>query len=303
MIQLPKEPLISIIALNWNQLEVTCQFLESTRLFTYKNYEILIIDNGSKEDPTAYINAQQYPNTRVLRSEVNLGFTGGNNWGMREAKGEYYFIVNNDTEVTDNLLEALLEPFFMDEKIGVSGPKIRYFEPRDMLQYVGFGPINPYTGRTFAVGYQESDHGQYDVGSYTHGAHGGAMMVKKEVVDKVGMFPEKFFIYYEEWDWCLRILRAGYKIYYTPKGLIYHKESVTMGKESAIKAYYHTRNRIMLMRRNVDMMHFIVFLLFFCFLTAPKFIFNYIRKGQWQHLKSFFKAIGWNLTHSKQSAS
>lgn len=296
-------PLVSIITLNWNQLEVTCQFLESTRHFTYPHYEILVIDNGSKEDPTAYINEQNYPNTRVLRSEVNLGFTGGNNWGMRQAKGDYYFIVNNDTEATPGLLEALLEPFAMDPMIGVTGPKIRYFEPSDMLQYVGFGPINQFTGRTFAVGYQETDHGQHDASGYTHGAHGGAMMVKREVADKVGMFPEKFFIYYEEWDWCLRILKAGYKIYYTSKGLIFHKESVSMGRESAIKAYYHTRNRILLMRRNVDWFHFIGFLFFFIFLTAPKFILKYIRGKQWEHLKAFLRAIGWNLVHSKQSAS
>src|SRR5690348_15305701 len=105
-------PLVSIIILNWNQTKVTCEFLESTRRLEYKNYEILVCDMGSEVDPTEYINSQNYPNTKVLRSETNLGFTGGNNWGMREAKGDFIFIVNNDTEVTPNLLNVLIEPFY-----------------------------------------------------------------------------------------------------------------------------------------------------------------------------------------------
>ncbi|MES1160894.1 MAG: glycosyltransferase family 2 protein, partial [Bacteroidota bacterium] len=253
---LKDQPLISIVTLTWNQTEVTCQFLESTRNLTYKNYEILVCDMGSNIDPTAQINAASYPNTRVLRSEKNLGFTGGNNWGMRQAKGDFVFIVNNDTEVTPELLDVLVEPFFEDSTIGVTCPKIRFYQQPDMIQYAGFNPINTLTGRTTAVGSKEIDKGQCDVSGYTHGAHGCAMLVSREIIEKIGMFPENFFIYYEEWDWSARILKAGYHIYYQAKGLIYHKESITMGKQSAIKVYYHTRNRILYMRRNTSLGQF-----------------------------------------------
>src|SRR5690242_12839429 len=120
-------PLISIITLTWNQTKVTCEFLESTRKLNYKNYEILVCDMGSDVDPTEEINSRNFPNTRVLRSEKNLGFTGGNNWGIRQSKGDFVFIVNNDTEVTPDLLNVLIEPFFDDSTIGVTCPKIRYF--------------------------------------------------------------------------------------------------------------------------------------------------------------------------------
>ncbi|WP_431214301.1 glycosyltransferase family 2 protein [Puia sp. P3] len=203
------QPLISIVTLTWNQTEVTCQFLESTRHLTYKNYEILVCDMGSEVDPTERINSANYPNTRVLRSEKNLGFTGGNNWGMRQAKGDYVFIVNNDTEVTPELLDVLIQPFFDDPTIGVTCPKIRFYQQPDMIQYAGFNPINVFTGRTTAVGSKETDRGQCDVSGYTHGAHGCAMLVSREIINKVGMFPENFFIYYEEWDWSARILKAG----------------------------------------------------------------------------------------------
>lgn len=298
---LKENPLVSIVTLNWNQTDITCQFLESTRHFTYENYEILVCDMGSTVDPTEQINKGNYPKTRVLRSDVNLGFTGGNNWGMRQAKGDFIFIVNNDTEVTPELLDVLLEPFYNDPTIGVTCPKIRFFSHPNVIQYAGFNPIDIYTGRTTAVGNQEVDNGQHDVPGFTAGAHGCAMMVKKTVIDKVGMFPEKFFIYYEEWDWSARILKAGYKIFYQPKGLIYHKESITMGKQSAIKVYYHTRNRILYMRRNTSFPQLAAFTAFFLVFTVPKSVVKYTVARQFQHLKSFVKGATWNLTTSKYS--
>jgi GT2 family glycosyltransferase len=298
---LKEQPLISIITLTWNQTDITCQFLESTRRLTYKNYEILVCDMGSTVDPTPRIEAAQYPNTRVLRSEKNLGFTGGNNWGMRQARGEYIFIVNNDTEVTPDLLDVLVEPFFTDTSIGVTCPKIRFYQQPDTIQYAGFNPINTLTGRTTAVGSKQIDKGQCDTSGYTHGAHGCAMMVSRQVIDEVGLFPENFFIYYEEWDWSARILKAGYHIYYQAKGLIYHKESITMGKQSAIKVYYHTRNRILYMRRNTRWNEFAVFIVFFVLFSAPKAILTYLFNRQYEHLKSFVRGANLGLRASKYS--
>jgi GT2 family glycosyltransferase len=296
-----KYPLISIVTLTWNQTDVTCEFLESTRYLTYPNYEILVCDMGSNEDPSTRIHTANYPNTRVLRSEKNLGFTGGNNWGMQQAAGEFIFIVNNDTEVPPDLLDKLMEPFRKDPAIGVTCPKIRFYNKKEIIQYAGFNPINVFTGRTTAVGNLEEDKGQHDASGITYGAHGCAMLVSREVIDKVGMFPEKFFIYYEEWDWSARILKAGYKIWYAGDALIYHKESVTMGKKSAIKVYYHTRNRILYMRRNTNFLQLSVFILFFVFVAAPKSVVYFTYHRQFQHLKSFLRGTFWNLTNSKSS--
>src|SRR5271170_5160262 len=116
------QPLISIITLNYNQTPVTCQFLESTRKLAYRNYEILVCDMASAVDPTQAITTGNYPNTRLLLSRKNLGFAAGNNWGMRQARGEFFFIVNNDTEINENLLDELLRPFFENPLIGVTCP-------------------------------------------------------------------------------------------------------------------------------------------------------------------------------------
>lgn len=295
-----EKPLISIIILNFNQLKVTCEFLESTKSLSYPNYEIILVDNASKENPQPYIN-KHYPNVQVIVNETNLGFTGGNNIGMQIAKGDYYFIVNNDTEVHGDLLECLLEPFLENPNIGMVSPKIKFYQNPEIIQYAGFTKVNPITGRNRAVGGQEKDNGQHDSPGFTNYAHGAAMLVKREVCEKVGMFPDHFFIYYEELDWSAHTKRAGYEIYYQPKAFILHKESITMGKESAIKAYYHNRNRILFMRRNSNSLEFLFFLVFLTFLTIPKNIIKYSIRGQKEHLNNFMKAIKWNLTSSKYS--
>ncbi len=301
-LQSDDSPLVSIITLNWNHTNVTCEFLESTRKLNYKNYEILVCDMNSDTDPAEQILSLHLSNTRVLLSKYNLGFAGGNNWGMRQAKGEYIFIVNNDTEVTPDLLDVLLEPFFKDPSIGVTCPKIRYFSHPSVIQYAGFSRMNTITGRTFCIGDKEEDKGQHDTSGYTNGAHGCAMMVKRSVIDKVGMFPEKFFLYYEEWDWSSRILKAGFKIWYEAKGLIYHKESISVGKNSTLKVYYLTRNRILYMRRNTGLWQFMIFALFFTFAAMPKAIVKFLVNKQFPFLKAYLKAVAWNLTHSKYSA-
>lgn len=294
-------PLISIVTLNYDQAATTVAFLESSKKLLYSNYEILICDMASKENPNQIIDPSAYPHAKLLLSPKNLGFAAGNNWGMRQAKGDYIFIVNNDTELTAGILGELLDPFLQNPSIGAVSPKIKYFNDPEILQYAGFRPMNPYTGRTSSIGDLEPDDGQYNISGITHGAHGCAMMISREVIRKTGMFPEKFFLYYEEWDWSARIQKAGFLIWYQSQATIYHKESKTVGKENNMKAYYLTRNRILFMRRNSDPFHLFVFLLFFIFLSFPKAVFTYLTRGQFPQLKWFLKGIGYNLVHSSKS--
>lgn len=295
------EPLVSIITLNYNQAVVTAAFLESSRKLLYKNYEILVCDMASSTDPATVFRAEDYPNTRLLKSAANLGFAGGNNWGMRQAAGDFFFIVNNDTELTPDLIGLLLKPFYSEPSIGVTCPKIKYFDQPDTIQYAGFRPMNSVTGRTSTIGDLEKDHGQYETAGPTAGAHGCAMMVSRKVIDKTGMFPEKFFLYYEEWDWSARIRRAGFTIWYTAGATIYHKESMSVGKENPMKAYYHTRNRILYMRRNSSFLQLAGFSAFFAFIAMPKAIAFYLSKRQYPQLRNFLKGVGYNLLNSSSS--
>jgi GT2 family glycosyltransferase len=284
-------PLISIIAVNYNNSAITYEFLRSIKeQNTYDNIEVLIVDNGSTEDPTAGCTAV-YPEVRMVLTGKNLGFAGGNNAGIDVARGEYYFMVNNDTEFTPGLLEGLLEVFRTHPDAGIVCPKFHYFFQKGTIEYAGYRPMNIFTGRNGMIGSKEKDEGQYDVLRQTHYAHGGAMLVPKEVVEKVGRMHEPFFLYYEELDWSARMRKMGYKIYYQPASLIYHKESMTTGKESPLKTYYLTRNRILFMRRNAPWPAFLVFAGFFIFLTIPKNTFTYLVKRRRTHLGSFWKGV------------
>ncbi|GAA4449309.1 glycosyltransferase family 2 protein [Nibrella saemangeumensis] len=293
---------MSIITINYNQAETTRQFLESARHLTYPNYEILVVDNASQQVLTTVISEPDYPNLRIIRSERNLGFTGGNNLGMQEANGDYFFIVNNDTELTPTLLEDLLQPFAEDPKIGVTCPKIRFFDQPDLVQYAGYSPMNMYTGTATPVGERQPDNGRFDQPSLTHFAHGCAMMVRRSVVEQVGRFAERFFLYYEELDWSQRIKNAGYLIYYQASALILHKESVSVGRQNPLKTYYLTRNRILYMRRHCSALQRTVFYLFFTGCVLPKHMLTYLSTGRFAHAKAFAKGVWWNLTSSSVSA-
>lgn len=295
------QPLVSIITLNYNQAAVTAEFLESSKKLLYPHFEILICDMGSVEDPRNIFNGAEYPNARLLLSKKNLGFAGGNNWGIRQARGEFIFIVNNDTDLSADIIQRLIQPFFQNRSIGIVCPKIKYFDDPRIIQYAGFRPMNSFTGRTSSIGDHEIDNGQYDVSGVTNGAHGCAMMVKKEVIKKTGLFPENFFLYYEEWDLSVRVQKAGYLIWYQSQASILHKESMTVGKENPMKTYYLTRNRILYMRRNSNPFNLLVFGVFFILFTIPKTIITCLISGHYIKLKWFLKGIGYNLMHSSKS--
>lgn len=292
---MPNQPLISIITLNWNNSAVTCEFLSSVKeQNTYKNIEVIVVDNASEKDPSeSFLNI--YPQLKIIRNSSNLGFSGGNNAGIKAATGDYIFIVNNDTEFTPYLIESLIEVFQKKSDAGIVCPKFHYYFNKGTIEYAGYKLVNIFTGRNSMIGTGEKDNGQYDSITKTNYAHGGGMMISKKAIEKVGLMPEQFFLYYEELDWSVKFKKQGYAIYFQPKALIYHKESMTTGKSSPLKTFYLTRNRILFMRRNAPTLGLSIFLLYFVIFTIPKNSIQYILKKQNTHLKSFWKGILWHL--------
>jgi GT2 family glycosyltransferase len=292
-----REPLVSIVTINYNQYQITREFLKSLSLLNYQNYEVIVIDNASVEDHCVDLQTE-FPRARVFRTKQNLGFTGGNNIGIKLAKGEYFLVINNDTEIIkSDFLHRLLEPFEKDASIGMVSPKIWYYDRPGVIQFAGYNKINPFTGRNSQVGDGEMDKGQYDQSGYTHYANGAAMLVKKEVVDKVGVFYNTFFLCYEELDWSAQTTKNGFTIYYQADTLLLHKESMSIGKISPLKTYYNNRNRILFMRRNSDFWEQVCFFGYYAIFTIPKNTISFLLRFQFQHLASFFKGIIWNLRH------
>lgn len=295
-----KNTLVSIITVNYNQADVTCQMLESLKKLTYANIEVIVVDNGSKEDPSEKIK-HTYPSAKIIVSKQNLGFAGGNNLGIVVSKGDYLFFVNNDTELTPGIIENLLSCFEKNKKLGVVSPKIYYYDKPNMIQYAGYTPMNPCTARNSTIGQFEIDRGQYDQPHPTPYAHGAAMMVSRQAIEKAGMMPECFFLYYEELDWCEKIRKAGFEIYYQPEAAIYHKESVSVGKLSPMKTYYLTRNRILFMRRNATTVNLILFMIFLTTVTIPKNLLMFCIHGEFAQARSFMKGVIWNLFNESRN--
>ncbi len=280
----PALPLVSIITVDYRQLEVTCELLDSIAKLAYPNLETIVVDNGAMGDNTAAYRTH-LPDAQVIVSVENLGFAGGNNLGIRQAKGDFIFLVNNDTVISDGLIEALVARC-QQPGVGVASPKIKYFDQPKVIQYAGFSQVNPLTGRNEAIGKGEEDKGQYDTARPVPYAHGAAMMLRREVLEKLGLMPEAFFLYYEELDWCEQIRRGGYEIWYEPVAYILHKESTSTGKSSPLKTKYLTRNRILFMRRNFQGWKLAAFLLFFCAVSFPVHAVKLLLKGDFKNLKA-----------------
>lgn len=275
------------------------EMLASLQKMTYPNYEVIIVDNASpNEDPEAIKKA--FPDITLVISKTNLGFAGGNNLGLLHARGKYILFLNNDTEVTPGFLEPMVSHFENHPEAGMASPKILFWNSpgKKHIQYTGAGNINPYTIRGKSTDYQEVDHGQHDVTRETDRAHGAAMMVPASVIEETGLMSDIFFLYYEEHDWCERVKRAGYKVYFIGKSTVYHKESMSVGVKTPLKTYYMNRARIIYARRNVKGFKRLIAFLFLVGITLPKNTLVYLKNREIGHLKAFWAAFKWNFQHA-----
>lgn len=289
-----QHPLVSIISVNYDQPNVTCEMLESLRAVTYPNFETFIVDNGSPSTNPDIIK-EKYPEINLIISKKNLGFAGGNNIALKEAKGDYVLLLNNDTEVKSDFLDSLVSLMESDEKIGIASSKILYFHEDNIIQYAGIPALNPITSRGGSDGDKEPDNGQHNVIKETFYAHGACMMIRKSVLEELGLLYEGYFLYYEEYDFAERVRKAGYKIYYQPNSAILHKESISTGKNSPLKTYYLNRNRVLFLRRNSKGITFLLAMVYFFTISLPKNTIKYLFDTE--HLSALYRGVVWNISN------
>lgn len=288
------EPIISIITINYNGLADTCSMIDTIPFDEYP-LEVIVVDNASKQDEASIIE-KRYPQVKVVRSNKNLGFAGGNNLGIQASHGRYLYFVNNDTlffrQPKEQVkLKALVSRLESSEKIGAVCPKIRFAWANAPIQYAGYTSLSRITIRNHAIGCGEADCGQYDTPHATPYAHGAAMMVKHTVIDDVGMMPECYFLYYEEIDWSMMIRRKGYEIWYEPASTIYHKESQTTGQQSPTRQYYITRNRLLFVKRNITGITGWLSRIYLMLLVAPKDIIIATTHARKKHVQSIIRGV------------
>ena len=287
---------VSIITINFNGLEDTCALIE-TIPFNEK-MEVIVVDNASKNDEADAI-TQRFPLVKVIKSERNLGFAGGNNLGIQAAQGKYIFLINNDTIFKDFNIQALIDRVESSPNIGIVCPKIRFAWNNNPIQFAGYSKLSRITVRNDAIGFNEEDQGQYETAHPTPYAHGAAMLIRRDAIDKVGFMPECYFLYYEELDWSMMFTRADYQIWYEPACTIYHKESQSTGQNSPLRTYYLTRNRLLLVRRNPKEFIRPLANIYLIGIVALRDILKYTFIGRYDLLKAIFRALSHFILNAK----
>lgn len=253
---------VFISILNFNGADETIQCLETLQKLEKHNFSIsvVVVDNGSTKEFNVKENSYKNLNLKIIGSQVNTGFSGGHNVGIKYAinnGADFIMILNNDTTVEKSLVKELLEPFMNDSGVGITVPKMYFSKGHEfhkerysegdrgkVLWYAGGitdwkNMINSHRG------VDEVDSGQYGEVAETEFASGACIMIKKEVFEKVGMFDERYFLYYEDADLNIRIKKAGYKIMYVPKAVLWHNNAASSSSGSLLQDYYITRNRLL----------------------------------------------------------
>ncbi len=241
-------PRIGIVLVNWNSYEDTSVCLHSLAAITYPNVEIIVVDNGSKDDSATKLQSE-FPNITYILSKENTGFTGGNNLGIEYALKsgcDHALLLNNDTIVLPGFLEPLVERLESNTKIAAASGKI-YYAPQTRG---GEDKVIWYAGcyRKWHMGYhhygvEEKDVGQFETPKEIPYASGCLMLLRGSIIREIGMLSPEYFIYWEEADWCHRAREAGYICMYEPKSVIYHNfTSAALGYETAFHMYMQYRN-------------------------------------------------------------
>ena len=250
------EPRVSIIILNWNNYEVTLECLLSLRKMEYRNFEVVLVDNGSVDGSSERL-AESFPEIRLIRNGKNLGFAGGCNVGMRDALSrgaEYVLLLNNDTVVAPGLLAQLVRAAESDPKIVVLNPKIYFFDPPDRLSYAG-GVHKRWRLFPKTLGFREKDNGQFDQVREVSFLTGCAMLIKADAIRQIGLFEEIYFHFFEDIEWSLRATRAGFKGLYVPQAAVWHKEHYDTNRNQGqgFIEFYLARNHIIFARKHVPL--------------------------------------------------
>lgn len=256
-----KKKLYTII-LNWNGKEDTLACLESLKhVYTHHiQMTTVVVDNASHDGSVEAIK-EKFPNVEIVQNTENFGFAKGNNRGIEYALqqgADYLFILNNDTLVNKYCIEEMVHIAQLHKHVGIVSPKI-YFAPgfeyhKDRYSEHEKGKVLWYAGgqidwnNVYGVhrGVDEVDKRQYDTVDQLDFASGCAVLVKREVFERVGMFDEKFFLYFEDTDLSMRVKKAGFTILFAPKAIVWHKNAGSAGGSgSKLQDYYTTRNRML----------------------------------------------------------
>jgi GT2 family glycosyltransferase len=261
-----KADLVSIVIPNWNGKKFLSPCLDSLLGQTYRNFEIIVVDNGSK-DGSIDLLKERYPQVKLLALQHNTGFSFAVNRGIEASSGEYIGLINNDTKVHEQWLDAMVSALKNHNEIGSAACKMLSLDDPTIFDGAGDGLRRGMLPAR--IGHGEKDIGQFNNQRYVLGACGGAALYRKSMLDEIGLFDEDFFAYLEDVDLGLRAQSAGFKCLYIPEAIIYHLGCGTTGSGySKLVVRLSCRNNINMMIKNIPVRLLFAFLPYIVFWQA-----------------------------------
>lgn len=299
-----KTPLVSVIIVNWNGGRVFRECLESLTKINYSNWELIIVDNGSSDGSQRLLQNFQFAcpagkqaisNFQLIQNKTNIGFAKANNQGYQKSKGKYILLLNNDTKVTPGFLTRLVARINADGKLGVIQPKIFLMSKPDCLDNAG--SFLTRIGFLEHWGFGERDGLEFNNEREIFSAKGACMLIRREVIEKVGLFDPDFISYFEESDFCWRVWLGGWKVLFYPQAVVHHRLGYTIRRLDVSNLnYLYCRNRITSMIKNLELINLLVILPLHLVISLGIALIFLIKRMP-KNSTTIFKAIGWNFMH------
>ncbi len=291
-------PTVSIIVLNWNGKKFLKNCLDSLVQLTYPQVEIIVVDNNSTDDSQEFVKTN-YQKVILIENKENYGFAKGNNIGFKASTGDYILILNNDTIVTSNFLAPLIKDFENNPTIACLQPQIRLSDNKQLLD--GVGAFLTLTGFLYHFGYlKDRMQLKYNKKMKIFSAKGACILLRRKAIEKVGLFDDDFFIFFEETDLCFRLWLAGYSVVYEPKSVIYH----VGGGDTTASNSYQQEKRMYLSFRNMLCCYIKNFGAKNLLTILPKFFIlqvglcgYYLFTLHFNLVKVIIRAYYWNIMH------
>ena len=274
-----------IVVLNWNSRKMTEQCLRSLLAMEGSSFQILVVDNGSRDGSVEYLR-KRFPQIQVIANGRNLGFAAGCNVGIRQGLAEdadFVLLVNNDTIIDPRLLSELLAEAQRNPKAGILSPKIYYYDPSDAIWWVG-GTYSCWTGLARHIDLRKKDTGKYDTPRDLDWATGCVMLLRGEALREAGMFDEQFFGNGEDLDLSLRMRQLGYVVRYVPAAKVWHREGIDYKKNVGeyVRSFTLIRNLLWVMHKHAKSYQWLTFWPIFAGYYLPKMALRFALRGDFR---------------------
>lgn len=286
---------VSIIIVNWNGLKYIHECITSLINQTYNNIEIILVDNASSDDSVNFVKLN-FPDVKIIQNKENLGFAEGVNIGIKSSSGDFIALFNQDAVAKETWLEILVQSLDNSDEIAAVAGKVFYYGDKyekDAI-FCTWSKIDPYT----ACPYNFNENEPSNLVDYLTGC---ALLINKDILDEIGLLDTRYFLYFDETDWCARAIRAGYKLMYIPEAIVWHVVSASI-KNYDLKLFYMERNRIRFAIKNFEYQYVpLVFIIYF-----GEIFFEFFRGIKEKNILIFnvkMKSIYWNIINLNKTFS